>query len=64
MYDSISDDLNNIWIYTDRGIVKFDGISYSVYTLEVGLADNTNTYFMEGQDSKLWLSGFNRDPQK
>jgi anti-sigma regulatory factor (Ser/Thr protein kinase) len=51
-----------LWITTDRGLVKYDGYSFTTYTTRDGLSDNE---IFEGyQDSKkrIWFSTYNGIP--
>lgn len=51
-----------LWITTDRGLVKYDGYSFTTYTTRDGLSDNE--IFEAYQDSKkrIWFSTYNGIP--
>ncbi len=59
VYDIISDDEKNIWISTDRGIVKYDGYDFENFSKADGLSDNTNFYFNKDKEGRIWVSGYN-----
>lgn len=60
IYDIISDKNENIWISTDRGIVKCNGSSFQLFTTNNGLGDNTNFHFNIDAEDRIWCSGFNK----
>lgn len=51
-----------LWITTDRGLVKYDGYSFTTYTTLDGISDNE--IFEAYQDSKnrIWFSTYNGVP--
>ncbi|HUN17848.1 MAG TPA: two-component regulator propeller domain-containing protein [Saprospiraceae bacterium] len=40
VYCSFQDSKGYIWLGTDRGVVRYDGYQFTVYTTTDGLADN------------------------
>jgi ligand-binding sensor domain-containing protein/anti-sigma regulatory factor (Ser/Thr protein kinase) len=47
-----------IWLCTDRGISKYDGYSFTNFTLRDGLTCATNFRIYEDPDHNLWFTGF------
>lgn len=60
IYDITNDANQNIWISTDRGIIKYDGSTFDIYTTLNGLGDNTNFHFNKDKSGRIWCSGFNK----
>lgn len=48
-----------IWICTDRGVVRFDGYRYQVFTRENGLLDNVVFKVIEDYKGRIWFKSFN-----
>lgn len=48
-----------IWICTDRGVVRFDGYRYQLFTREKGLLDNVVFKVMEDQKGRIWFKSYN-----
>ncbi|MGV3611643.1 MAG: sensor histidine kinase [Fluviicola sp.] len=48
-----------IWICTDRGVVRFDGYRYQVFTRENGLLDNVVFKVIEDHKGRIWFKSFN-----
>jgi ligand-binding sensor domain-containing protein/serine phosphatase RsbU (regulator of sigma subunit) len=44
-----------IWFGTDRGLFRFDGINYTRFTTQEGLADDQITAINSDQHKKLWI---------
>lgn len=50
------DDKNNVWLATDRGLVKYDGNFYYVYSVRSGLISNTINTIWFDKNSGLWVA--------
>jgi two-component sensor histidine kinase/ligand-binding sensor domain-containing protein len=50
------DNLHNIWIATNVGIVKFDGYQYSLYNETNGLLSNSVVSVAFDKENRLWLA--------
>ena len=50
------DDKGNIWIGTDKGLVKYDGNNCTVYSTYNGLADNYITGIAEDNRGNMWFA--------
>lgn len=48
-----------IWICTDRGVVRFDGYRYRLFTKENGLLDNVVFKVVEDHRGRIWFKSFN-----
>lgn len=48
-----------IWICTDRGVVRFDGYRYQLFTKEKGLLDNVVFKVIEDHKGRIWFKSFN-----
>ena len=60
VYDIVSDEKQNIWISTDRGLVKYDGASFKSYNSSDGLSADANFYFNKDGEGNIWISGYNK----
>jgi len=59
VYDINQDKNGFIWIATDYGLSRFDGLSFKNYTISDGLPDNEILYFFKDSKQRIWLVGFN-----
>jgi len=48
-----------LWIGTDKGIVKYNGLEFERFTTSDGLADNEIFSFQEDYEGRLWMSTYN-----
>lgn len=54
----IKQDQNNFyWIATDRGVSRFDGITFETFTTHDGLCNNTIFNIFPDQNGRIWFSG-------
>lgn len=57
---SIYKDHNDIlWIATDKGIARYNGIKFEVFTTFNGLSDNEIFFFQEDRLGRLWMATYN-----
>ena len=61
IYDITQDEHGFIWLATDYGLSKFDGLNFTNYTIDDGLPDNEILYFFKDSTNRIWLVGFNGD---
>jgi ligand-binding sensor domain-containing protein len=54
-YDVKQDHEGNIWIATDRGVVKYDGIRFIVYTKQDGLLENVVLQLYKDPFGRIWF---------
>ena len=46
-----------IWVCTDRGVARYDGFKFDVFTTKQGLPDNVVFYVYEDQFDRIWFIG-------
>ncbi|PCJ00461.1 MAG: hypothetical protein COB15_02835 [Flavobacteriales bacterium] len=54
-YEIIQDSKGYIWFGTDRGVVKYNGYEFKVFTTQDGLNNNVVFHIAEGADGKIWF---------
>jgi len=59
VYQCIKDDKEIMWFATDRGLVRFDGYDFQVFTTKDGLGSNVIFGFHKSFDSKIWFYLYN-----
>jgi hypothetical protein len=59
VYQVYKDSKGYIWIATDKGIARYNGIKFEVFTTANGLPDNEIFFFQEDLYGRLWLGTFN-----
>jgi|GEM_PF-1001531 len=57
-YDIHQDRNGYIWIATDRGVVRFDGYRYRIFTKKDGLADNVIFKLEEDYQGRVWFVSY------
>ena len=57
IYDLYEDSTGNIWLATDRGVVKYDGYDFITYDTKDGLANLVNFNFQPIGDGTFWVNG-------
>lgn len=62
VYDVKQDSKGFIWLGTDKGLVRFDGTRFKVFTTKHGLPDNDVLGIHEDKQGRLWLSCFQNNP--
>lgn len=60
-YSGMFDRNNYLWICTDRGLSRFDGTSFTHFTISEGLPDNDVIYAIEDDDGTIWAQVFQRE---
>ena len=58
-YDIHQDRNGYIWIATDRGVVRYDGYRYKLFTKQEGLPDNVIFNIYEDYKGRVWFVGYN-----
>ncbi|MEM9888202.1 MAG: adenylate/guanylate cyclase domain-containing protein [Bacteroidota bacterium] len=56
VWEFYEDQQENIWLMTDLGWSKFDGVHFTYYTTNEGLLDNYVYSMLEDENSDIWLS--------
>lgn len=59
VYYSMQDSKGYMWFATDKGVVKFDGKTFNVFTVSDGLADNECFDIFEDSKGRIWFSSYN-----
>lgn len=59
VYRAVQDSSGFIWFCTDKGLVKFDGVTFKNFELDKRLPHNDIFDIHIDKDEKLWLSTFN-----
>lgn len=49
-----------IWIGSDKGLTRFDGVNFKTYTTDDGLSGNMILDIKEDQQGQLWIGTFER----
>ncbi|HKR06664.1 MAG TPA: two-component regulator propeller domain-containing protein [Bacteroidia bacterium] len=62
VYSVMQDRKGYIWISTDAGVSRFDGVHFNNFTTNDGLSDNEIFYIFEDSGGKLWFITFNGKP--
>ena len=47
-----------LWIATDKGIARFNGIKFETFTTDDGMPDNEIFFFQEDKQGRLWLATY------
>lgn len=58
VYCITSDQNNFLWIGTDAGLVKYDGVNYKVYTTKDGLPSNDVFEVVCDKYNRIWITSF------
>jgi hypothetical protein len=59
IYDIYRDSKGFLWIGTDNGVLRFNGIEFEKFSTFDGLPDNEIFFFQEDYEHRLWTSTFN-----
>jgi len=59
IYQVYNDSKGFLWIGTDKGVARYNGIKFEKFTTFDGLADNEVFSFLEDYTGRLWLASFN-----
>ncbi|HEY9168764.1 MAG TPA: two-component regulator propeller domain-containing protein [Lutibacter sp.] len=59
IYDIVQDENGFIWIATDYGLSKFDGLTFKNFTITDGLPDNEVLSLFKDSKQRIWIFGFN-----
>ncbi len=62
VYHVLQDRKGFLWFATDKGLARFDGFRFKVYTMKDGLPDPEILYMFEDSQERLWLSCFQKKP--
>lgn len=59
IYDIYQDPSGMIWIGTDKGISRFNGLKFENFTTADGLSDNECFFFQPDYEGRLWIGTYN-----
>jgi hypothetical protein len=59
VYSIYRDSKGFLWIATDKGIARYNGIKFDVFTTFNGIPDNEVFFFQEDNEGRLWLATYN-----
>jgi len=59
IYEIYRDSKGFLWIATDKGIARYNGIKFEIFTTFDGLADNEIFFFQEDRSGRIWLATYN-----
>jgi len=59
IYDIYQDSDGMIWIGTDKGVSRFNGIKFENFTTDDGLSDNECFFFQPDYEGRLWIGTYN-----
>lgn len=58
VYETYQDKAGYLWLATDAGICRYNGVSFVTYTTLNGLPDNTVFHIREDSEGKIWVQTF------
>jgi ligand-binding sensor domain-containing protein len=58
VYDLYEDSKGYLWIATDAGICRYNGLSLTTFTTRNGLPDNTVFHIREDSKGRIWVQTF------
>jgi len=58
VYGTMQDSRGYIWVYTDRGIARFDGYKFEAFTTKDGLIYNDIWGIKEDRKGRIWLESY------
>jgi len=56
VYDIAQDNQGYLWFATDRGLTRYDGVTFEQFAISDGLPDNVVFNFFEQSDGTIWCS--------
>lgn len=57
--DFAEDDMHNIWIASEKGLIKYDGYTYSLYHNKINMPDLLDGSLAYDHQKRLWLASEN-----
>ncbi|HEY1046327.1 MAG TPA: two-component regulator propeller domain-containing protein, partial [Bacteroidia bacterium] len=62
VYNIMEDRNGFIWICTDQGVSRFDGINFQNFTTKEGLPNNEILNVFEDSKGRIWFNSFGTEP--
>ena len=59
VYSVYKDSKGFLWVATDKGIARYNGIRFEKFTTSDGIPDNEVFFFQEDKQGRLWLATYN-----
>lgn len=59
IYTAFQDSKGYMWFGSDRGVIRFDGYTFSTFTREQGLADDEVFQMFEDSNGRIWFETLN-----
>jgi len=59
IYNVIQDSKGYMWLCTDKGVARYNGITFETFTTFDHLPDNEIFFFEEDHQKRLWLATYN-----
>lgn len=59
VYNAYRDSKGYIWLATDKGIARYNGLKFEIFSTRNGLADNEVFFFKEDKVGRIWLATYN-----
>ncbi len=59
IYDIYRDSKGFLWIATDKGVARYNGIKFETFSTFNGLPDNEIFFFQEDRRGRIWLGTYN-----
>lgn len=58
VYEVYQDKLGYLWLATDAGVCRYNGVKFTTFTTLNGLPDNTVFHFKEDSKGRIWVQTF------
>lgn len=62
IYNIIEDRNGFIWVCTDQGVSRYDGVEFVNFTVREGMPDNEVLGLYEDQTGRIWFNSFSSEP--
>ena len=62
IYKCVEDNRGFLWVATDAGIARFDGMHFQNFTTQQGLPDNEVLSVFKENNGTIWVICFNQNP--
>lgn len=59
IYNLYEDEDGVIWIGTDKGVARYNGVAFETFTTADGLSDNECFFFQPDYNGRLWIGTYN-----
>jgi two-component sensor histidine kinase len=59
IYNIYRDSKGYLWLSSEKGVARYNGINFEIFTTSNGLADNEVFFFQEDYYGRIWLASYN-----